>query len=141
MCMCKCMCINLASEGAVSLSNTFLCSHQLVAALPYEPLPLKLYNNYIMHTQCSLQVPATVGAGWYAVALQVEDFATTSSTTPMSSVPIQFLVNVFTSSASCGNKPNFTSPPTPRDGDTFGIALGDTWEVTIIAVTSGPGVR
>ena len=95
-------------------------------------------NLTFMHTQCSLQVPATVGAGWYAVALQVEDFATTSSTTPMSSVPVQFLVNVFSSPLSGCIKPIIIEP---NNGDVFGIVLGDTWQVTIIVESPEQGVR
>ena len=95
---------------------------------------------YYFHTQCSLQVPSTVGAGWYAVALQVEDFATTSSTTPMSSVPVQFLVNIFTSTVSCGSEPTFTGA-TPANGDTVAIVLGDTWQATLTAESFGTGVR
>ncbi len=46
-------------------------------------------------------------SGWYAVALQVEDFNSTTSTTPFSSVPAQFLVSIdFSKSArkSCYNQ-------------------------------------
>ena len=31
--------------------------------------------------------------GWYVVAVQIEDFATPDSTTPLSSVPVQFLIH------------------------------------------------
>jgi len=31
----------------------------------------------------------------YAVAIQIEDFATNNATTALSSVPLQFLVSVF----------------------------------------------
>ena len=39
--------------------------------------------------------------GYYAIEVQIEDFATASSTTPMSSVPLVFLVSVVNSGATC----------------------------------------
>ena len=33
--------------------------------------------------------------GWYVIAVQIEDFATPNSTTPLSSVPLQFLIHTF----------------------------------------------
>jgi hypothetical protein len=39
--------------------------------------------------------------GYYAIEVQIEDFATASSTTPMSSVPLVFLVSVVNNGASC----------------------------------------
>ena len=43
---------------------------------------------------CRLTYRASGSLGWYAVALQVEDFINASSTVAMSSVPVQFLVMV-----------------------------------------------
>jgi hypothetical protein len=39
--------------------------------------------------------------GYYAIEVQIEDFSTASSTTPMSSVPLVFLVSVVNSGATC----------------------------------------
>lgn len=65
---------------------------------------------------CRLTYYANGSLDWYAVALQVEDFISASSTVAMSSVPVQFLVLV----------QNITTPPdlnpptfvgtTPEDG-------------------------
>ena len=44
----------------------------------------------LMSNNCTLKFTLTT-ANYYAVALQIEDFYTSSATTPMSSVPIQFL--------------------------------------------------
>ena len=49
----------------------------------------------------------TVG-NYYAVTLMVEDFADSSSYTPFSSVPIQFLIHIV-SSTSCSLKPTISS--------------------------------
>ncbi|CAF3846456.1 unnamed protein product [Rotaria sordida] len=43
---------------------------------------------------CTLTFTATTSNVWYAIALQVEDFINTTSTNPMSSVAIQFLIYV-----------------------------------------------
>ncbi|CAF0809855.1 unnamed protein product [Adineta steineri] len=70
---------------------------------------------------CTIVFTLTL-AGWYAVAaLQIEDFFSTTSTTPMSSVPIQFLFYGYAApTASCttppaiiGNLPNRACIGTP----------------------------
>lgn len=47
--------------------------------------------------------------GMYAVALQIEDFATEQAVNALSSIPIQFLINMtlYNSTESCNNKPVF----------------------------------
>lgn len=42
---------------------------------------------------------------YYAVALQIEDFYDSTSTTPMSSVPIQFLFYAVSAPSSCSVRP------------------------------------
>ena len=59
--------------------------------------------------QCALQYQATGLIGRYAVAIQIEDFASPTDTLPMSSVPLQFLVLVYSSSESCTSS-NATMP-------------------------------
>lgn len=53
-------------------------------------------------------------SGNYAVALQIEDFTDSSSTVPLSSVPLQFIINV-NSSVPCSTGSYFVSP-TPSGG-------------------------
>ena len=43
----------------------------------------------------------TTNIGWYGAAFQIEDFNSTSSTTPYSSVPLQFLIKVARAARSC----------------------------------------
>lgn len=45
-------------------------------------------------SNCTLSFTGLVGGTWYAIALQVEDFMNETSTEPMSSVPVQFLIYV-----------------------------------------------
>ncbi|CAF3806571.1 unnamed protein product [Rotaria sordida] len=45
-------------------------------------------------SNCTITFTATKAGVWYAVAIQVEDFIDTTSMTPMSSVPVQFLIYV-----------------------------------------------
>ena len=90
--------------------------------------------------QCTLQYSATGSTGWYAVALQIEDFVSTSSTIPLSSVPLQFLILVFTSTSSCNRRPEFVAP-TRVDGSCIGIPFSTTWHESIIATSGAAGVR
>ena len=57
------------------------------------------FRQYLEHN-CILYFNPSV-VGYYAIELQIEDFATASSTTPMSSVPLVFLVSVVNSGATC----------------------------------------
>ena len=71
---------------------------------------------------------------FYAVALQVEDFSSESSTMPMSSVPVQFLVEV----VNVPTPPAGVIPPTfvgstPSNGDCIDIANGSTYQTQITA--------
>jgi hypothetical protein len=59
-----------------------------------------LYGN-----NCTLVYTITT-LNYYAVALQIEDFYTSSSSTPMSSVPIQFLFYGITAPSNCSTPPS-----------------------------------
>ena len=73
--------------------------------------------------------------GIYAVALQVEDFISGSSTVAMSSVPVQFLVQV----QQIAIPPGVTDPTfvgtTPADGSC--IAVGSLYQEQITARSGG----
>ena len=45
---------------------------------------------YFVQPNCSITVLSTMAPGYYAAAIQVEDFASPSSTTALSSVPLEF---------------------------------------------------
>ena len=78
--------------------------------------------------------------GWYAVALQIEDFASPTDTTPLSSVPLQFLVLVFTSNQPCSSRPEFVGV-TRLDGTCVGVPFNTTWSEPIIAQSGADDVR
>ena len=71
--------------------------------------------------------------GEYPVAIQVEDFAKPSDTIPLSSVPLQFVVNISPSNVPCVYLPPIFIPPTPPNGTCIPVVRGQTWLGTIIA--------
>ena len=93
---------------------------------------------YVFNFQCSLQYTASGSVGWYAVALQIEDFASTTDVIPLSSIPVQFLVLVFTSSQPCSAQPVFVGS-TVASGACIGVL--STYHDTIFVETGGAGVR
>ena len=93
--------------------------------------------------ECTLFYSATGTVSLYVVAIQIEDFHSTLDTTPFSSVPLQFVVNVHESSfdnASCYGKPTF-SWPTRRDGVCVGIPFNSTFQESIIAESDGSEIQ
>ena len=74
------------------------------------------------------------------MALQIEDFASPRDTIPMSSVPLQFVVNVFPSNDSCSSGPIFV-PPTRADGSRVPLSVGLTFTDTITAESGGPTLK
>ena len=84
---------------------------------------------------CELSYNATGVSGWYVVALQIEDFASRQDTNPLSSVPLQFLVYIYSSSAfNCDSKP--VLEPTVADGSIIHIVVNTNYLQTIIASSS-----
>ncbi|CAF0808852.1 unnamed protein product [Adineta steineri] len=63
-------------------------------ACPSNSLP---NDTVIVSSNCTLFITGIKADDWYAVAIQIEDFADLNSTTPLSSVPVQFLINVYAS--------------------------------------------
>lgn len=89
---------------------------------------------------CILTYFATGQDGFYAVELQVEDFATPSDTVAISSIPVQFLVLVVPSTDPCGSGPFFV-PPTRLDGSSLVVTLGSTYTDRITAESGGPSLE
>lgn len=56
---------------------------------------------------CVITYNSTVDTGFYVVALQIEDFASSEAVNELSSIPLQFLIEVQNSSDSCEIKPVF----------------------------------
>lgn len=88
----------------------------------------------IVRWQCELQYQATGLTGQYAVALQIEDFASPTDSTPLSSMPIQFIVQVFTptSNRPCSSQPQLVGT-TPPNGSSICISSLSSWSTAITA--------
>ena len=102
------------------------------------------YITYLCYTQasCNLTYNGRASPGLYAVALQVEDFISASSTEAMSSVPVQFLVKIVRVSAPPSvTPPTFVRQTTPSDGDCFNIAIGSTYEQRLTARSGDSSAR
>ena len=72
--------------------------------------------------------------GYYAVAIQIEDFASSTDTVPLSSIPLQFLVNVINDS-SCGEEPWISNATLP-DGAVKVITYHNQFNYEITAQAS-----
>jgi len=86
---------------------------------------------------CIISYNATGAVGMYAVAIQIDDFASPTDIQPISSVPLQFLVNVSHSSVACDARPIFV-PPTADDGTCIAIPPNSTYTGILVARSSGP---
>ena len=73
--------------------------------------------------------------GLYAVALQIEDFASITDTVPLSSIPLQFVIEVFNSTAPCGSY----QPQTV--GGTRCVEVLSTYQEHIVAQSGGFNIR
>ena len=92
----------------------------------------KIMEVFFAQDTCTISYNATGSIGAYAVALQIEDYISANSTTPMSSVPLQFLVNVSASNQSCSEIPVLV-PPTPSHGSCIAVPLGTNYTTSLIA--------
>ena len=97
-----------------------------------------MFVRFCTQEKCRLTYNANGSVGFYAVAIQVEDFISSSSTTPMSSVPVQFLVEVQNIDIPPGViDPTFVGT-TPEDGAC--INVGSTYQQQITAQSGGEDV-
>lgn len=127
-----------------TLFNTTLNYYKssMNADLPNHLWGFQYTSNFVclFKRKCQIKYSATGSTGWYGVAIMVEDFTSRLSSTPLSSIPIQFLVQVFKSSANCSSKPEF-SRETRVDGSCIGVPHGSTFNEPIIAKSHGQGNR
>ena len=75
-----------------------------------------------------------IATGFYGIAIQVEDFINASSTVAMSSVPVQFVVELQDHSNNVFAAPTFVGT-TPVDGSC--ITVGSTYQQQITARSGG----
>jgi hypothetical protein len=75
--------------------------------------------------------------GDYAVALQIEDFVSPMDITPLSSVPVQFVVRVedIFSNPPCNSQLEFVGTA-PLDGTCIGVPFNTSWNARITARVS-----
>jgi len=93
--------------------------------------------NTLFQNLCMLSYNASQ-YGYFAVALQVEDFANPLDITPLSTIPVQFLVRVIScSSCTCDQEPSFVSP-TPKPNECFARGIGEHFNVTLTAKSHWP---
>ena len=85
--------------------------------------------------QCNLLYKANEATGLYAVALQIEDFASNTDTVPLSSIPLQFVVEVYSSSLPCGSH----QPQIIRG--TRCVEVSSTYLERIVALSGGSSIR
>ena len=67
----------------------------------------------------------------------VEDFISTNSRKALSKVPLQFILEVFSSDRATCEQPFFVSP-TPSNGLCYPIPAGEPMQMTIAARNSDP---
>ena len=73
-------------------------------------------------------------AGTYAVAVMIEDYAPSDPTTPLSKIPVQFLIEVVDRDGKC-RKPELLG----EDGTCITIPTGREYSMPIKARSSEPG--
>lgn len=95
----------------------------------------------VFQEACTLTYRAVDRIGWYAVAIQVEDFVDRAATSPLSSIPVQFLVVVAVSAnESCAQKLEFI-PPTPEENACIGVELGTVFNGAVVVRVKNPERR
>lgn len=83
--------------------------------------PSSLPSGTTISSSCTLTITGANAGDWYAVAIQAEDFANSTTTTPFSSTPVQFLVYVY-STPNCTTRP-YLYGPTP-EGTCIAVQVG-----------------
>ena len=87
---------------------------------------------------CTITYEATIGTGFNAAALMIEDFIP-GSQHPLSSVALQFLVFVVASDESCSLQPEFIDPTLPS-GLCLAIPPGATLSTQLVATSHSASV-
>ena len=87
---------------------------------------------------CRIKYEANRGTGFRAAAIVIEDFSP-NSTSPLSSVTLQFLVLVVRSNEPCSSKPEFI-PPTIPQGACIAIPPSTTFNTTLVATSGGSDI-
>lgn len=91
--------------------------------------PSTLPSSISLSSNCILNITGTSLTAWYAGSIQVEDFSTSTSTTALSSIPIQFLIYVY--APKICPVPTLTGPSTCID-----VQVGVSTTVTLTATNN-----
>ncbi|CAC5400905.1 unnamed protein product [Mytilus coruscus] len=97
-------------------------------------------NTECSATACLLSYTASGNTGWYAAALQIEDYAMSDITTPLSSVPLQFLIEVSSTTDTCDDKPLVLNLTNVNDS-VASLTPNTTFFQTIIANSGSTSVN
>ena len=91
-----------------------------------------------LQENCRITFDPSISDGLYAVPVQIEDFSDESSTTPLSSVPLQFIVEIYPTEplpgdpfAHCVQKPMFVVP-TPAANSCRYLDTGRPFSFSIV---------
>jgi len=82
---------------------------------------------------CVISYVANRGTGFNAAALMIEDFIS-GSTRPLSSVALQFLILIVSSTEPCSQQPEFINPTLPQ-GSCVSILVGETFTSQLTATS------
>ncbi|CAF1300693.1 unnamed protein product [Adineta ricciae] len=97
--------------------------------------PASLPNETLILLNCTLLITGSESSDWYIVAVMIVDFIDSTSKTPLSSIPIQFLVHVQDSLA-C-HVPRLTSPLI-ESTQCVGVQVEKSYEIPLLVETFCP---
>ncbi|CAF2386242.1 unnamed protein product [Rotaria sp. Silwood2] len=96
--------------------------------------PSSLASGTIIYQNCTIIITGLTVDDWFAVTIMVNlYFIAPTSTTPLSSVPVQFLVHVV-SSPSCDTEPVIAG--IPLEDSCLSITVGQTFNSMLIAINN-----
>ena len=78
--------------------------------------------------------PSFKNSGLYGVSIQIEDYASPLDRTPLSSVALQFIINVYHSDSNCTSSPRFSYLTRP-DKSCVGVEFNETYNELVFATT------
>ncbi|CAF1123403.1 unnamed protein product [Didymodactylos carnosus] len=95
--------------------------------------PASLPSGTQLFPNCTFIITGLNNGDWYAATVEVEDFINSTSTTALSTVPVQFLINVV-NSATCPHDPKIIG--LPLDQGCIPLYVGQTYATQLIALNS-----
>lgn len=94
----------------------------------------KLFSCIMSQSSCRLELSADsiASQGLYGMAIEIQDFNSQESSTALSQIPLQFLIQVYSSPAPCEDIPALVSP-TRECGSCVIIPTGTTYTDQVVA--------